>query len=49
MRLRQPEAMAVLRRLLLSALLVASLAITFVLYTRPEFLVHLSQQVWGCF
>lgn len=37
------------RRLLLYALLVSALAVTFGLYVRPDFLVSLSQQVWGCF
>ncbi len=38
-----------MRRLLLPALLLCTLAGTFVLYTRPDFLVQLSQQIWGCF
>jgi hypothetical protein len=30
-------------------LVVAALALTFGLYTRPDFLVQLSNQLWACF
>lgn len=37
------------RRVALTVLALAALAGVFVLYTRPEFLVQLSNQVWACF
>ena len=36
-------------RLLVYAAAVAALAGVFALYTRPEFLVNLADQLWSCF
>jgi hypothetical protein len=36
-------------RFLLYAVVVAALAGVFALYTRPEFLVNLADQLWSCF
>jgi hypothetical protein len=36
-------------RFLLYAVVVATLAGVFALYTRPEFLVNLADQLWSCF
>ena len=36
-------------RVLLTGALLCALTLTFLLYTRPDFLVQLSNQVWGCF
>jgi hypothetical protein len=43
---REPE---MARRLGLYVLAVAAVAAVFALYTRPEFLVTLANQVWACF
>ncbi|MEY2617188.1 MAG: hypothetical protein RL522_190 [Pseudomonadota bacterium] len=37
------------RVLLAYALVLAALASVFALYTRPELLVTLSEQIWACF
>ncbi len=37
------------RRLALGAVIVASLVGVFYLYSRPDFLVLLANQVWACF
>ncbi len=37
------------RNLLAYALALAALAGVFALYTRPELLVTLSEQIWACF
>ena len=37
------------RRLILYALAVAAALAVFALYTRPDFLVTLADQVWACF
>ena len=37
------------QELWLTALALAALAGVFVLYTRPDFLVQLSNQIWACF
>ena len=35
--------------MLLTLLVLAALAGVFALYTRPEFLLQLSNQIWACF
>lgn len=37
------------RRLTLAALAVGALLAVFALYTRPDFLLQLADQVWACF
>ena len=37
------------RRLTLAALAAAALLAVFALYTRPDFLLQLANQVWACF
>ena len=37
------------QRWILGALCCAGLAGVFLLYTRPDFLVQLSNQIWACF
>lgn len=37
------------RTLLVYGLALAALAAVFVLYTQPEMLVMLSEQIWACF
>ena len=37
------------RKILLYAAAVSVLLAVFALYTRPDFLVNLSNQVWSCF
>ncbi len=37
------------RRLTLYALAILALLAVFALYTRPDFLVRLADQVWSCF
>ena len=37
------------KKIALYALALAALAGVFALYTRPDFLVDLSNQVWACF
>jgi hypothetical protein len=37
------------QRLLLMLLALAALAGVFMLYTRPDFLLQLSNQIWACF
>ncbi|MFC7462119.1 hypothetical protein [Hydrogenophaga defluvii] len=37
------------RRLTLAALAAAALLAVFALYTRPDFLLKLADQVWACF
>jgi len=37
------------RKILLYALALGGLLAVFVLYTRPDFLVNLANQVWACF
>ncbi|MFC7410078.1 hypothetical protein [Hydrogenophaga atypica] len=37
------------RRLTLAALAAAALLAVFALYTRPDFLLQLADQVWACF
>ena len=41
--------MSVPRRLTLAALAAAALLAVFALYTRPDFLLKLADQVWACF
>lgn len=41
--------MSVPRRLTLAALAAAALLAVFALYTRPDFLLQLADQVWACF
>lgn len=38
-----------LRRLAVFALAIALLLAVFALYTRPDFLVTLADQIWACF
>lgn len=38
-----------LRQRVLAALALAALAGVFLLYTRPDFLLQLSNQIWACF
>ncbi len=38
-----------LQRILLYVSLVVVLALVFALYTRPDFVMNLANQVWGCF
>ena len=37
------------RKLMLYAALLAVLLLVFVLYGRPDFMMTLANQVWGCF
>ena len=37
------------RHMLLTLLVLAALAGVFALYTRPDFLLQLSNQIWACF
>jgi hypothetical protein len=37
------------RHIALAVLALAALAGVFVLYTRPDFLLQLSNQIWACF
>jgi hypothetical protein len=37
------------RQILLTVLALAALAGVFALYTRPDFLLQLSNQIWACF
>ena len=37
------------RHIIASVLAVAALAGVFMLYTRPDFLLQLSNQIWACF
>ncbi|WP_275405257.1 hypothetical protein [Rhodoferax lacus] len=37
------------QRLALALLAIAALVAVFMLYTRPDFLVQLSNQIWACF
>ena len=41
--------MSMPRRLTLAALAAAALLAVFALYTRPDFLLQLADQVWACF
>lgn len=38
-----------LHQRVLAALALAALAAVFLLYTRPDFLLQLSNQIWACF
>ncbi|WP_302173338.1 hypothetical protein [uncultured Hydrogenophaga sp.] len=38
-----------LRRLAVMAAVAAALLATLTLYTRPDFMVHLADQLWSCF
>lgn len=38
-----------LRRLAVMAAVAAALLATLALYTRPDFMVHLADQLWSCF
>ena len=38
-----------LRQCALTALALAALAAVFLMYTRPDFLLQLSNQIWACF
>ncbi len=37
------------KRLAIAGLALAALAGVFVLYTRPDFMVQMANQVWACF
>ncbi|WP_256440972.1 hypothetical protein [Rhodoferax sp. AJA081-3] len=41
--------MTLRKRLAVAALALAVLAGVFVLYTRPDFMVQMANQVWACF
>ena len=41
--------MTPLKRLAVAALAVATLAGVFVMYTQPDFMVQMANQVWACF
>ena len=41
--------MTLCKRLAVAALALAVLAGVFVLYTRPDFMVQMANQVWACF
>ena len=41
--------MTLRRRLAIWGLALAALAGVFVLYTRPDFMVQMANQVWACF
>jgi hypothetical protein len=38
-----------LQKILLYVSLLVVLALVFALYTRPDFVMNLANQVWGCF
>jgi hypothetical protein len=38
-----------LRQCVLAALALAALAAVFLMYTQPDFLLQLSNQIWACF
>ena len=44
-----PKVMPRLRKLIVYAIALAVLLAVFALYTRPDFLVTLANQVWACF
>jgi hypothetical protein len=37
------------RRLILSAVAVLALAAVFLMYTQPDFMVDMANQLWSCF
>jgi hypothetical protein len=41
--------MTPVRRLLWSAVAVVALAAVFLMYTRPDFMVDMANQLWSCF
>lgn len=41
--------MTALRRLLWSVVAVMALAAVFLMYTRPDFIVDMANQLWSCF
>ena len=41
--------MTLRRRLVIAGLVLAALAGVFVMYTRPDFMVQMANQVWACF
>ncbi len=41
--------MTLRRRLVIASLAAAALAGVFVMYTRPDFMVQMANQVWACF
>ncbi len=41
--------MTLRKRIALGGLAVAALAGVFVMYTRPDFMVQMANQVWACF
>jgi hypothetical protein len=41
--------MTLRKRLAIGSLVMAALAGVFVLYTRPDFMVQMANQVWACF
>jgi len=41
--------MTPMRRLLWSALTLVALAAVFLMYTRPDFMVDVANQLWSCF
>ncbi|MGC4366353.1 hypothetical protein [Hydrogenophaga sp. R2] len=43
------QAATLLSRLLIAAAAVAALLATLALYTRPDFMVRLADQLWSCF
>jgi hypothetical protein len=41
--------MTLLKRVAMAGLAVVALAGVFVMYTRPDFMVQMANQVWACF
>lgn len=41
--------MKLVPKVLLSAALAGVLSLVFAMYTRPDFVMNLANQVWGCF
>lgn len=41
--------MTLRKRLAIAGLALAALAWVFVMYTRPDFMVQMANQVWACF
>jgi hypothetical protein len=46
---KTPEPMKLTHKVLLYATLAGVLALVFAMYTRPDFVMNLANQVWGCF
>ena len=48
-RRRTPDPVKLAYKVLLYATLAGVLALVFAMYTRPDFVMKLANQVWGCF